>query len=88
MDVVDGFDAEEAIFDEGEELGVSGFVGAGGVERDGCEVAGGYAGDGSTGCFGVGCEGGGADECGVDDVAVRGEVAVAEELEEIGVLHG
>ena len=87
FDAGDGGEAEEAVFDLGEELGVGGVVGAGGAEGDAGEVARGEAGDGGAGCVGVGSEGGGGDEAGVDDVAVVG-VAVAEEVEEVGWGHG
>jgi len=87
LDAGDGGEAEEAVFDLGEELGVGGVVGAGGAEGDAREVAGGEAGDRSAGSVGVGGDGGGGDEAGVDDVAVVG-VAVAEEVEEVGWGHG
>ena len=87
FDARDGLETEEAVFDLGDELGVGGLVGTGGVEGDAREVAGGEAGDGSSGCGGVGGEGGGLDEACVDDVAVVG-VAVAEEVEEVGWVHG
>jgi len=62
------------------------------VEGDAGEVAPGDAGYGGAAKIrgvGVGGEGGGADEVGVDDVALGvGGVAVAEEMEEVGVGHG
>ena len=57
------------------------------MEGDGGEEAGGEAGDGGAGGVGVGGEGGGADEAGGDDVGAGGGVAVAEEVEEVGVGH-
>ena len=80
--------------DLGEELEVGGVVGGGGVKGDVGEEAGGEAGDGCAGGVEVGGEGGGADEAGVDDVALglrwvgSGEVAVAEEMEQVGGGHG
>jgi hypothetical protein len=91
FDAGDGFEAEEAVFDLSEELGVDGFVGGGGVEGDVGDVTGGDAGDvGAAEVWGVGVggEGGGADEAGGDDVAAVGEVAVAEEEMEVEVGHG
>ena len=90
FDARDGLEAEEAVFDLGDELGVGGLVGTGGVEGDARKMAGGEAGDGSSVEVwggGVGGEGGGLDETCVDDVAVVG-VAVAEEVEEVGWVHG
>ena len=48
----------------------------------------GQAGDVGAGCVGVGGEGSGADEAGGYDVGAGGGVAVAEEVEEVGVGHG
>ncbi len=83
--------AEEAIFDLGGELGgggiLGGVAGADGVEGDGGEVTGREVGDGGAGGVEVGGEGGGADEAGGDDVGAGGGVAVAEEVEEVGVGH-
>ncbi len=87
FDAGDGLEAEEAVFDLGGELEVGGVVGRGGVESDAGEVAGGEVGDGRAGGGGVGGEGGGVDEVGVDDVVAGGGVAVAEEVEEVGVGH-
>ncbi len=83
----DGGEAEEAVFDLGEELGVGGFVVGGGVELDAGEVARGDAGDVVAGGFGIGQERGGADEAGVDEVAAGGGIAVAEGLAEVEVGH-
>ena len=89
LDAGDGGEAEQAIFDLGGELGVGGVVGCpGGVEGDGCDEARGKAGDGGAGGVGVGGEGGGADQAGGDDVGAGGGVAVAEQMEEVGVGHG
>jgi hypothetical protein len=92
FDAGDGFEAEETVFDLGEELGVDGVVGVrvrgGGVEGDVGDVPGGDAGDVGAGGVDVGGEGGGADEAGGDDVAAVGEVAVAEEEMKVGVGHG
>ena len=88
VDAGDGFEAEEAVFDLGGELGVGGFVGGGGGEAEGGEVAGRDAGDGRTGGVEVAGEVGGADEAEIDDVAVQaGGVAVAESMEEVGIGH-
>ena len=89
LDAGDGGEAEEAVFDLGEQLGVGGFVGARGVEGDAGEVTRPEVWDGRAGGVGVGDEGRGADEVGVYDVAVGdGGVAVAEEIEEVRVGHG
>jgi hypothetical protein len=80
--------AEQAIFDLGGELGVGGFVQGGGVEGDGCDEARGEVGDVGAGGVGVGGKGGGADEAGGDNVGAGRCVAVAEEMEEVGVGHG
>jgi hypothetical protein len=87
LDAGDGGEAEEAVFDLGDELEVGGFVGAGSAEGDAHEVARWEAGDGCAGGGGVGGEGGGGDEAGIDDVALV-DVAVAEEMEEVGGGHG
>jgi len=88
VDAGDGFEAEEAVFDLGGELGVGGFVGGGGGEAEGGEVAGRNAGDVGPGSVEVAGEVGGADEAEIDDVAVQaGVVAVAESLEEVSVGH-
>ena len=80
FDARNGFEAEEAVFDLGDELEVGGLVGGGSVEGDVGSVAGGEVGEGGVG---VGGEGGGLDEASVDDVAAGGGgVAVAEEVEE------
>jgi hypothetical protein len=83
LDARDRLEAEETVFDLGDELEVGGLVGAGSAEGDVGEVARGEAGDGGAGGVGVGGEGGGLDEAEVDDVALVG-VAVAEEVEEVG----
>ena len=88
MDAGDRFQAEESVFDLGGELGVGGFVGGGGGEAEGGEVAGRDAGDGGSRGFKVAGEVSGADEAEIDDVAVQaGVVAVAESMEEVGVGH-
>ncbi len=84
----DGGKAQEAVFDLGDELGVGGVIGGGGVEGDVCDIAEGETGNRSAGGFGIGGEVGGADEVGGDDVGAGGGVAVAEEVEEVGVGHG
>ena len=87
FDSGDGGEAEETVFDLGGELGGGGFVGGGGVEGDVGDVARGEVGDVGAGGVGVGGEVGGADEVGVYDVGAGGGVAVAEEVEEVGVGH-
>jgi len=77
----DGLEAEEAIFDLGEELGGGGVVGGGCDKGDGGEEARDQAGG-----FGVGGESRVADEVEVDDVALQ-VVAVAESVEEVGIGH-
>ena len=89
MDAGDGKEAEEAVFYRGAELGVDGFVGAGGGEDDLCAKAGGDAGDASAGGVGVGLEGGGTYEAGGDDVTAEGgDEAIPEGVEEVGLGEG
>jgi len=89
-DAGDGRDAKETVFDLSEELGVGGFVGAGGEEGDGCEVAGRDAGDVVAGSFRIEGDGGGVDETGIDEVAAGGArfVAIAECADEVCFCHG
>ena len=90
LDAGDGGEAEEAIFDLGDELGVGGVVGGGSVEGDAGDEARGEAGDRGAGRVGIRGECGGADKAGGDDVALElrrvgsGQVAVAKEGVEVG----
>ena len=74
-------EAEEAVFNLGEELGVDGVVGVGRGEGDLCEEARGQAGG-----IGVWGECGFADQAECDDVALQ-VIAVAESGEQVGVGH-
>ena len=74
-------EAEEAVFDLGEELGVDGFVGGGCGEADSSEKA-----RGEARGFGVWGESSFADQAECDDVALQ-VVAVAESGEQVGVGH-
>ena len=58
------------------------------MEGDGRDIARREVGDGGSRGVEVGGEGGGADEAGGYDVWAGGGVAVAEEMEEVGVGHG